>query len=458
VIKQSIKNRVKLALTLLALTMLIFLYNFDAHALYFLLLLVLLIGIFYQTHKVLNQKSRALSLLKDSNKVKAAFLSNMSHEVRTPLNAINGYSEILAQTTNAAEKTYLIESIRRNSHELTAYIDNILEISKIEFGRIYINRSNVTLVSIIEKIIENMQARARSKGLIFTIESLGQLPTEVYVDKTRVIQILINLIGNAIKFTEKGLVKVQVQAQAQAQADDSTREQTQLIFTIIDTGIGISAPNQLELFQSLTQLDESPTRRHGGMGLGLALSRRLAQQLDGDVTLLQSQLDQGSVFSLRIPCGVIPRTTWQENLFDPVIKFPVQLNLPTAADLQKKKILIVEDSKDNQIIFEHFLKAAGAMTDIAENGVIALQKAHKLDYDLILMDIQLPEMDGHEATRRLRLMGYNKPIIALTAHGSVEAKKKCLDAGCTNLITKPVSQESLVQSILTVLASVEQIS
>lgn len=404
--------------------------------------IALLVGISYQTRNLLIQKSNAAALREDSNKVKAAFLSNMSHEIRTPLNAINGFSEILSHTTNEDEKKYLVESIRKNSNELTAFIDNILDISKIEFGRIFINKKSISLLAIIEKIKVSMEKRAHEKGLLFEIESINKLPTRIWADEARVKQILINLVGNAIKFTEKGYVKLQIEAQ------ESADGQTHLMFTIIDTGVGISASDQLELFQSFSQADYSSTRRHGGIGLGLALSRRLAQQFDGDVTLLTSQLGRGSTFRLRIPCGNLQNNEWKENLFASLINPSIQLDFFTTSDLKNKKVLIVEDSEENQEIFEYFLSAAGAQSDIAENGAVAVEKAAVADYDLILMDIQMPKMDGLEATKKIRAMGFQKPIIALTAHASVEAKMSCLNVGCDGLITKPVTQETLVQKIL----------
>lgn len=404
--------------------------------------IILLISISYQTRNLLAQENRAKALSEDSNKVKAAFLSNMSHEIRTPLNAINGFSEILAHTTNEDEKKYLIENIKKNSTELTAFIDNILDISKIEFGRIFINKKFISLLSVIEKIKLAMEKRAHAKGLLFEIESIDKLPTRIWADEGRIKQILINLIGNAIKFTEKGYVKLQVEAQ------ESVNGQTHLMFTVIDTGIGISTSDQLELFQSFSQVDFSNTRRYGGIGLGLALSRRLAQQFNGDVTLLISQLDRGSTFRLRIPCGNLQNTEWKENLFASLTNPSIQLDFLSTSDLKDKKVLIVEDSEENQEIFEYFLTTAGARSEIAENGIVAIEKVAAHDYDLILMDIQMPKMDGLDATKKIRAMGFQKPIIALTAHASVDAKMNCLNAGCDGLITKPVTQETLVQKIL----------
>ena len=407
----------------------------------FILMLILSIGIFYQTRNLLHQEKKANDSKEESNKVKEAFLSNMSHEIRTPLNAITGFSKILSHASNDSEKQYLIEGIKKNSTELTILIDNILDISKIEFGRIVINKKYSNLLSIIERIKGTMETRALSKGLLFEIESLGKLPIEIDVDEARVKQILINLIGNAIKFTENGYVKLQIEAQ------NSGQGQTQLTFTIIDTGIGISPNGQLELFQSFSQIDYSNTRRYGGIGLGLSLSRRLAQQLNGEVTLLDSQLERGSVFRLRIPCGNLQEVNWQHQLFGQLRRPMKQLDFFGNLNLDKRKILIVEDSEDNQNIFNYFLTSAGATTAIAENGKIAVEMAALENYDIILMDIQMPVLDGLAATRQLRAEGFKNPIVARTAHASVEAKLNCLEAGCVDLITKPVTGEILIKKI-----------
>ena len=407
----------------------------------FILMLILSIGIFYQTQNLLHQEKKANDFKEESNKVKEAFLSNMSHEIRTPLNAISGFSKILSHSANENEKQYLIEGIRKNTTELTNFIENILDISKIEFGRIVINKKYINLLTIIERIKTTMENRAHSKGLLFEIEALSKLPIEIDVDEARVKQILINLIGNAIKFTERGYIKLQIEAQ------NSGYGQTHLMFTIIDTGIGISSSGQLELFQSFSQIDYSNTRRYGGIGLGLALSRRLAQQLNGEVTLLESQIEKGSVFRLRIPCGNLQNVKWQDNLFMQLSGPMYQLDFLGNLKLDGLKILIVEDSKDNQNIFNYFLTTAGAETAVAENGQIAVEMVTAAEYDVILMDIQMPVLDGMAATRKIRELGFKNPIIALTAHASVEAKLNCLEAGCVDLITKPVTGDILIKRI-----------
>jgi signal transduction histidine kinase/CheY-like chemotaxis protein/CHASE1-domain containing sensor protein len=394
--------------------------------------------------------SRLFKKVEDANKVKTAFLSNMSHEIRTPLNAITGFSEILEQTQSPAVKHKLIEGIQKNTTQLTSIIDNILDISKIEFGRIFINKKVVSLVTLVKNIEIAMDIPAKAKSLHFQIEAIGPLPSEIETDESRVKQILINLIGNAIKFTEQGFVKLQIHF------DSSQTMKPMLVFNIIDTGIGISTRSQLELFQSFTQIDISNTRRFGGIGLGLALSRRLAQQFGGEVSLVKSQLNQGSVFQLKISCGNLSKVKWLSNLTEELnkpqsVEPHLQSKKSIESKIKNKKILIVEDSEDNQEIFKYFLNSAGAIPEVTDNGEDAVIKAATSEFDLILMDIQLPKMDGLEATRRIRFAGYSKPIIALTAHASAEEKISCLKAGCIGLITKPVTQVTLIQKIQKIL-------
>lgn len=409
--------------------------------------------------------SRLFKKVEDANKMKTAFLSNMSHEIRTPLNAIAGFSEMIEKTDSPEKKHALIEGIQKNTTQLTSIIDNILDISKIEFGRIFINKKLVSLSLLVKSVENNMASHAHEKNLDFKVESLGLLPAEIEVDESRVKQILMNLVGNAIKFTEKGSVKLEVQY------DGLSSSHASLIFNVIDSGIGISPKSQMDLFQSFTQIDVSATRRFGGLGLGLALSSRLAQQFGGEVKLIQSNINNGSIFQLKIPCGNLNSSKWLGRIYEDIdqdgnlifdaaqLQLNSQTHLTAGApptdiseqlSLENKKVLIVEDSEDNQEIFKFFLTAAGAIPDVTDNGEDAVKKASADDYDLILMDIQLPKMDGLEATRRIRNAGYYKPIIALTAHSSVDEKSNCLKAGCIGLITKPVTQIALINKIKTI--------
>jgi len=408
------------------------------------LVIGLLLSFFKQFENTISHEAKEKLLLEESNRMKSAFLANMSHEIRTPLNAITGYSEILSRTENKNERQSLIENIQKNSSHLTGIIDNILDISNIEFGKIMITTQNISVRSLFEEILVTMNNRADAKGIKFDISSEGVLPEYVMAAESRVKQVMTNLLGNAVKFTEIGGVSVHFKIEA------SSSGQKFINVSVKDTGIGISKRDQADLFQSFSQADVSSTRRFGGIGLGLVVSKRMAQQFGGDVTLVHSRIGRGSTFELKIPCSAIENVNWSENVMTGIAQTKTSNQFQNFNQLAGKKILIVEDSEDNQEIFEFFLRSVGAIPDVVDNGISAIRRVREEDFDLILMDIQLPQMDGLEATRRLRIEGFKNPIIALTAHASSEEKNSSLESGCVGLITKPVSQETLIKQILTI--------
>ncbi|MBC7752668.1 MAG: hypothetical protein H7Z71_00415, partial [Moraxellaceae bacterium] len=337
---------------------------------------------------VRTDNSRLFKKVEDANKMKTAFLSNMSHEIRTPLNAIIGFSEMMEKPTTPEKKQVLIEGIQKNTIRLTNIIDNILDISKIEFGRIFLNKKLISLSLFIKNIENIMRSQSLEKDLDFKIESIGLLPSEIKVDENRIKQILINLIGNAIKFTEKGSILLKIEY------DRFSSPQPSMLFNVIDSGIGISVQSQLDLFQTFSQIDASSTRRYGGLGLGLALSSRLAQQFGGEVKLIQSQVNHGSDFQLRIPCSNLNTSHWLGFIFEDLgaegelfhdsaqldLNSQVHLSSHTQPidmtrhlSLKNKKILVVEDSQDNQEIFKFFLSAAGAFPEISSDGEDAVK-------------------------------------------------------------------------------------
>ncbi|MES2803770.1 MAG: response regulator [Bdellovibrionota bacterium] len=407
------------------------------------LVIGLLLSFFKQFENTISHEAKEKILLEESNRVKSAFLANMSHEIRTPLNAITGYSEILSRTENPKDRHALIENIQKNSSHLTGIIDNILDISNIEFGKIMITTKSVSVRSLFEEVLITMNNRADAKGIKFNICSEGILPEYVMAAESRVKQVMTNLLGNAVKFTESGGVSVHFKAES------SPNGQKFITLSVKDTGIGISKHDQAELFQSFSQADVSSTRRFGGVGLGLVVSKRMAQQFGGDVTLIESRIGRGSTFELKIPCGVIENVAWSKNVMTDIVQQKALMQFQDFNQLAGKRILIVEDSEDNQDIFQYFLRSVGAIPDVVDNGISAIRKVREQHYDLILMDIQLPQMDGLEATRRLRAEGFKNPIIALTAHASSEEKVSSLESGCVGLITKPVSQDTLIKQILT---------
>lgn len=397
-------------------------------------------------------KAILLRKAEDANFMKSSFLANMSHEIRTPLGVIVGYSEILADDElDGEEKKQIVKSVKRNGKELARLIDDILDISKVEAGKLQFEMAQVNLESLIHEVKSVMEVRASDKKIQFNVAKLSNVPTYLITDDIRLKQILVNVVGNAIKFTENGSVKLLYKTYVNDMQEEF------LEFQIQDSGIGISERNRENLFKPFSQGDVSTTRKYGGTGLGLALSRRLAELLGGELFLLASSVGKGSTFCLRVPLRGANKEFL--NLRQaPVKKETEELEQGPARDidwngldlknlLKDVRILLVEDSEDNQEIFQHFLKAAGAEVLVADDGEKAVESAFKVEPDIVLMDIQIPKMDGKEATKRIRQRGFTKPVIALTAHALNEEVQSCLAAGCNGQITKPVSGELLVQEV-----------
>lgn len=373
-----------------------------------------------------------------ANETKSNFLANMSHEIRTPLGIILGFSEVLMDTkVTTDEKREAIIAIRRNGKLLSRIIDEILDLSKVEAGKMDLEKSEVALVEFLQSLKAFLSLPAKEKGLKFQFNVDNKIPTRVVMSATRVQQILVNLIGNAIKFSPKGSVIVTTSYLG--------GEDPQLKFSVKDSGPGLTAKQIENLFQPFTQIDTSMTRKHGGTGLGLALSRKLARAMGGEIAVTESRLGEGCEFTVYIPIQVT-----KDSQFVTDIKNQPTANLTAKADsetLKGSQILLVEDSLDNQALFSLFLSMAGARVDVANNGLEGVDKAFRNDYDVVLMDIQMPELDGYGAIQQLRQKGYQKPIIALTAHGMVEDRKKCFELGSNGHLTKPVDRLALIECV-----------
>lgn len=379
--------------------------------------------------------------VEDANRAKSAFLANMSHEIRTPLGAIIGFSEMMAKEDITPEqRSDLAAHVRKGGEQLTFIIDDILDLAKVEAGKMKMDRKPIYLLPALHEIHSIMLMRSRGKKIHFSIDTVGKVPAQIETDEVRLKQILTNIVGNAIKFTDRGSVRLLIRHLAGAGGRNF------LVFTVKDTGIGISDENQADLFRPFSQADMSSTRRFGGSGLGLVLSRRLARGLGGDVELLDSIQGQGSTFEARIEVGALEGVEWLENLFPKIssVPSPPRHNAPR---LDGAKILLVEDSEDNQDIFRYFLEESGANAKIVTDGNEAVKAAARENFDLILMDIQIPGIDGKEATRQIRQQGFKPPIVALTAHAMQEERLSCLRAGCVGQITKPISGEALVGQV-----------
>jgi signal transduction histidine kinase/DNA-binding NarL/FixJ family response regulator len=378
----------------------------------------------------------------NANQAKSNFLANMSHEIRTPMTAILGYSEMLmdpGQTQDEREKC--VKTIRRNSEHLLAIINDILDISKIEAARMSVESIPCDLPQMIADVIALTQPRAIQKSLDFKVELNGPIPRKVQTDPLRVKQVLVNLLSNAIKFTEKGRVRVTL-----------TREITYFAHSIrvdvTDTGIGMT-PQQLDrLFQPFTQADNSTTRRFGGTGLGLTISRRLANLLGGEINVT-SEYGVGSTFSFTFNGGPRDGVELVHDLNDAELFIA-----PKAAGNDhirlSGRILLAEDGEDNQDLISTYLREAGAEVLLAPNGRIAAELATAPEnagkFDLILMDMQMPELDGYSATARVREAGVKTPIVALTANAMAEDRARCLSVGCTDYLPKPVERYQLLST------------
>ena len=402
--------------------------------------------------KKAQEAAQSASLAKDE------FLANVSHEIRTPMTAILGFTEVLLGNVDHPEAVEAAKTIQRNGAFLLEIIDDILDLSKLDAGKLELEQIACSPRQILSDVIGLMQVRADAKGLRLDVACEGPMPATIRTDPTRLRQILVNLVGNAIKFTETGSVRVVVRLV------DETTDQPKLRFDVIDTGIGINADRLARLFTPFTQGDSSMHRQYGGSGLGLAISKRLAEMLGGTITVA-SQLGKGSTFTATLTTGPLDSTELSL-VSDGVGETPSREETASRRPIRLDcRVLLAEDGPDNQRLISFLLKKAGAVVTLAENGQIALQMAspstsHEGDgqngqvdpFDMILMDMQMPVMDGYEATRRLRLAGYEGPIVALTAHAMTDDRQKCLDAGCDDYITKPVDREHLLSVLAAALA------
>ncbi|MCG8404825.1 MAG: PAS domain S-box protein [Phycisphaerales bacterium] len=386
---------------------------------------------------------------------KSEFLANMSHEIRTPLTAILGFAETLSDTLKDPRNQEAASTIKRNGEHLLGIINDILDISKVEAGKMTMETIRRNPVQIIADVASLMKVKADGAGLTLDFEYDGDIPETIQTDPTRLRQILINLIGNAIKFTEVGGVRL-----ITSFVDDNLKPVLQ--FDVVDTGIGMTVEQIAKLFQPFTQADTSTTRRFGGTGLGLTISKRFAKILGGDISVVDTEPGVGTRFRLTIATGPLKGVKMVQNsASDMIVENQTKAATgETTVNIQGVRILLAEDGPDNQRLITHLLKKAGADVTVQENGQLAMEAAlTALDdgtpFDVILMDMQMPVMDGYQATRRLREHGYAGPIIALTAHAMDGDRQKCINAGCDDYATKPIDRKKLISTISRHAASAE---
>ncbi len=401
-------------------------------------------GVFAAARDVTERKrfemelKQAKAAAESASRTKSDFLASMSHEIRTPMNAIMGIADLLAKTSLTSEQDKYVQIFRRAGDNLLNLINDILDLSKVEASQLELERTGFALNDHLEKVIEMVSARAHEKALALTYEIATDVPTELLGDPTRLRQVLLNLLGNAIKFTESGDVCLRVTLDP----DATSSSPPILRFTVSDTGIGISGEKLSRVFERFTQADSSTTRRFGGSGLGLTICRRLVELMGGRIWV-ESAIDKGSVFTFAVPFEI-----WA----GAAERAAVPVGIGPEAPLRALRILLAEDSPDNCTITIAYLEDTPYRLQIAETGAIACDMFEAGDYDLVLMDRQMPVMDGLTATRRMRAFerANNRqpiPIIALTASALKGDRETCLAAGCTAFLTKPIKQEVLLQAI-----------
>ncbi len=374
-----------------------------------------------------------------ANLAKSAFLANMSHEIRTPMMSILGYSELLEQSTLAEdERREYLAVIQRNGRALLQLLNDILDLSRIEAGRMEVERVVCRPAEVVSDVLNLLRMRAEEKALSLAAEYRPPWPSTIHSDPVRLRQILVNLVGNAIKFTATGGVRIEVYQVPGAPA--------RLCFAVCDTGIGIDPATLDKLFKPFTQADTSHTRRFGGSGLGLAICHRLAGLLGGRITVA-SEPGRGSTFTLTLDLAPEdPATLGQAH---PPAGAPAGTRPILPGGRFQGRVLVAEDAPDVQRFLRVVLTRAGAEVDTAGDGCLAVRlalasAAEERPYELILMDIQMPELDGFEATKLLREAGWGGPILALTAHAMQGDRERCLAAGCDDYLAKPVALQDLM--------------
>ncbi|CAN5813255.1 hypothetical protein BH10BAC3_BH10BAC3_22010 [soil metagenome] len=360
--------------------------------------------------------------------VKEHFIANMSHEIRTPMNAILGFTNLLQKQPLDNLPGQYVQAIQSSGENLLNIINDVLDLSKIESGMMRIEKTSLSIRGLLHSVYNMFTTKAAEKKLALTLTVDDKIPDTLIGDAVRITQLLINLISNAIKFTDKGTVQIKIHA------DNITAQNLLLLFSVSDTGIGIAASQQQHVFERFTQAEENTTRRFGGTGLGLSIVKQITQLLGGSISL-ESTTGVGSTFNVAIPFEIAKEQVVEKaTLVQPLAN----------ADNQNRYILVVEDNPMNQKLMQHLLTAWKMNFDIAANGKAAISALQINNYDIILMDIQMPEMDGYTAAKYIREeMKLSTPIIAMTAHAFAGEREKCISYGMNDYIPKPVRENDL---------------
>jgi len=380
-----------------------------------------------------------------ATQAKSEFLARMSHEIRTPLNAVIGMADVLAAGSLTPEQRRCVEVSQRNGIRLLNLINGILDLSKVESGKLELERTEMNLREVISRAMESVEGRASAKNLTLGSTIAPGVPVGLLGDPNRLRQILVNLLGNSIKFTDHGSLSVTVEQ------DPEDGTPGRLRFGVSDTGIGI-APDKVDaVFEGFTQADSSTTRKYGGAGLGLTISKQLVELMGGHIWV-ESKLGEGSTFFFTASLGIARNQPAESHIAS--LHEPKQTQTVAALETQasEMRILLADDSEDNRFLILSYLKRIGSFIDIAENGALAIDLFKNNTYDIVLMDVEMPVMDGYTATRAIRdlerLTGAPPtPVLALTAHAFTDMAEKGLNAGFTELLTKPIRAVRLLEAI-----------
>ena len=396
----------------------------------------------HKTHleDLVEERTKALTRSKDeserANKAKSIFLANMSHEIRTPLSAIIGFAETLLDANqNESERSRSINTIIRSGNHLVNIINDILDLSKIEAEKVELEAIPVSIFDVLSDVESLIDMSAREKGLELSIDYRFPLPTSIVTDPIRLKQILINLCGNAVKFTEKGKIEVII-------ACDEANEKISI--EVVDSGIGMDEQQLKQIFRPFNQADSSTTRKYGGTGLGLTLSRQFALLLGGNLTVTSTK-NEGSCFKLVISSGPLQGVELTDSKIESTLSDRDETVSPFVP--LTGNVLLVEDTPDLQDLATLLIKKTGATVTLAENGKIAFDLAKEKEFDLILMDMQMPVMDGYDATHNIRQTGYAKPIVAMTANSMKEHRVKSMQSGCDDFLAKPLNRIDLIRAL-----------
>ncbi|NOG55170.1 MAG: response regulator [Planctomycetes bacterium] len=414
----------------------------------------------HHVNVIADSLEHALDDAREAAAAKSAFLANMSHEIRTPMTAILGYADLLGERDwEFQDDREALEAIRRNGAHLLCVINDILDYSKLEAGKAQINLEPASICAIVAETVSMMRVRAQEKNLSLDVEYGLPLPAEVRTDVYRLKQILLNLISNSIKFCDDGGIRIVLRMAKTDEGPTATKARLQI--EVIDTGIGMTPEQVQHVFKPFVQADVSTTRQYGGTGLGLAICQRLAEQLGGTISV-SSVPGEGTSFVVTLNEVDVTDTRLITNVRE-AMEQRYSDESEEAAGVKSRdqdgttashegSILLVEDGPDNQRLISFILRRQGYLVDMAENGLIGKEKAAARwydgrPYDVILMDMQMPVMNGYQAAAALREAGYDLPIIALTAHVMSGEREKCIEAGCNDYQSKPISKAALLKCI-----------